>query len=62
MKNVKINNIDRLNELREAVPGKWIKVYKDGFDALGNKTSVHFFKHASGKVFDVKTKNYWSVL
>ena len=58
-KKVNINN-DVLNELRQVESGQWKKVYKDGFDANGNRISVHYFESTSGKVFDVKTKSGWS--
>ena len=59
-KKVNINNHDVLNELRQIEPGQWKKVYKDGFDAIGNKVSIHYFESPSGKVFDVKVKSGWS--
>lgn len=55
-----VKNKELLESLRKQEPGKWVKVYKDGFDAEGNKISIHYFRSESGKVFDVKTKNYWS--
>ncbi|WP_371359137.1 hypothetical protein, partial [Pseudomonas aeruginosa] len=56
----KINNQDVLESLRGVEPGKWVKVYRDGFDSAGNKISVHYFQSQSGKVFDVKVKSGWS--
>lgn len=55
-----VNNKDVLNELRSVESGKWSKVYKDGYDASGNRVSVHYFQSQSGKVFDVKVKSGWS--
>ncbi|EOG7189482.1 hypothetical protein ACLH9T_004767 [Salmonella enterica] len=55
-----INNKDILNELRMVESGKWSKVYKDGYDASGNRVSIHYFQSQSGKVFDVKVKPGWS--
>jgi hypothetical protein len=55
-----INNQQLLDELRQIEPGKWQKVYKDGYvDA--RKASIHYFESPSGKVFDVDVKwNKWS--
>jgi filamentous hemagglutinin len=58
-KNV-VNNMDVLDDLRKVEPGKWAKVYKDGFASDGSKVSVHYFQSESGKVFNVKTKPGWS--
>ncbi|WP_025130358.1 DUF637 domain-containing protein, partial [Pseudomonas sp. PH1b] len=55
-----IKNGDVLADLRKVEPGKWSKVYKDGFDSNGARVSVHYFQSESGKVFNVKTKNGWS--
>lgn len=55
-----VKNKDLLDELRKIEPGEWNKVYKDGYDASGNKISIHYFQSKSGKVFDVKVKNGWS--
>ncbi|EDS4738174.1 hypothetical protein ODD08_004365 [Salmonella enterica] len=55
-----VNNKDVLSDLRAVEAGKWSKVYKDGYDAAGNKVSVHYFQSQSGKVFDVKVKSGWS--
>ncbi|MCX4024712.1 RHS domain-containing protein [Endozoicomonas sp. SM1973] len=55
-----VKNKELLEVLRQHEAGKWQKVYKDGFDAQGNRISIHYFRSQSGKVFDVKTKNYWS--
>jgi len=38
--------------LRATIPGKWTKVYLRGVDG----SEVHYFAHASGKVFNVKHK------
>ncbi|SFT04974.1 DNRLRE domain-containing protein [Marininema halotolerans] len=54
-----VKNKKALDKLRKVESGKWHKVYKDGWD--GNKrVSIHYFQSASGKVFNVKTKNGWS--
>lgn len=55
-----VKNQDVLSELRKVEAGTWQKIYKDGYDASGNKVSVHYFQSKSGKVFDVKVKNGWS--
>ena len=55
-----VNNTDLLYELRQIESGDWQKVYKDGYDNLGNKISIHYFQSKSGLVFDVKVKNGWS--
>ena len=36
--------------------------YRDGFDARGNKISIHYFQSKSGRVFDVQVKPRWSNL
>ncbi|MDD3894011.1 MAG: RHS repeat-associated core domain-containing protein, partial [Syntrophomonadaceae bacterium] len=59
-KKVNINSNDILNQLKQVESGQWKKVYKDGFDANGNKVSIHYFESPSGKVFDVKVKTGWS--
>ena len=56
----KVNNLDLLHELRKVESGSWKKVYKDGYDDLGNEISIHYFQSESGKVFDVKVKKGWS--
>ena len=56
----KVNNNQLLDRLREVETGTWKKVYKDGYDAYGNKISIHYFQSQSGKVFDVKVKSGWS--
>lgn len=55
-----ITNKGLLEKLRDIEPGNWQKVYKDGFDAAGNKVSIHYFESPSGQVFDVATKSGWS--
>jgi hypothetical protein len=57
---VTINNKQLLDELRQIESGQWNKVYKDGYDAYGNKISIHYFESQSGKVFDVDVKTGWS--
>ena len=59
-KSVNVNNLSLLSDLRLQEPGKWKKVYRDGYDKAGNKVSIHYFQSQSGKVFDVKVKDYWS--
>jgi hypothetical protein len=49
-----------LGKLRQIEAGRWRKVYKDGYDADGNKVSIHYFESRSGKVFDVGVKSGWS--
>ena len=56
----KVNNQQLLEKLREIESGTWKKVYKDGYDAYGNKISIHYFQSQSGKVFNVKVKSGWS--
>lgn len=58
-KNV-VNNGELLSDLRKVESGKWTKIYKDGYDAVGNKVSIHYFQSESGKVFNVKSKPNWS--
>ncbi|PJI06563.1 MULTISPECIES: hypothetical protein [Clostridium] len=60
MKKVNIKNGSVLEELRKVEHGQWKKVYKDGYDAVGKKVSIHYFQSQSGKVFNVKVKNGWS--
>jgi hypothetical protein len=55
-----VNNKELLDELRQIERGDWKKVYKDGYDANGNRISIHFFQSPSGKVFNVKVKPGWS--
>ena len=41
----------------------WVKVYEDGFDAAGNKVSLHYFHNSkTGQVWDGKIKAGWSNL
>ena len=56
----KVNNMELLEQLIMIESGTWKKVYKDGYDELGNKISIHYFQSQLGKVFDVKVKNGWS--
>ncbi|WP_075508525.1 MULTISPECIES: hypothetical protein [unclassified Gilliamella] len=51
-----------LEQLRKIEPGRWSKVYKDGYDVTGNKISIHYFRSQSGRVFNVKVKKDWSNL
>jgi hypothetical protein len=55
-----VDNKGLLDQLRQIEPGKWQKVYKDGYDATGNKVSIHYFESPSGKVFDVDVFGKWS--
>ena len=55
----KVNNRKLLPQLRDIEPGKWQKVYKNGYDATGNKVSIHYHESKSGKVFNVKVVNNW---
>jgi filamentous hemagglutinin len=55
-----INNKALRDKFRQIEPGKWKKVYQDGFDASGNTLSIHYFQSQSGKVFNVKVKWGWS--
>ena len=47
---VNINDKGLLDSLRKVLPGQWKKVYKKGIDG----SEIHYFEHASGKVFNVK--------
>ena len=61
VRKVNINNQEVLNNLRNVQSGEWKKVYRDGFDAQGNRISIHYFQHTrTGTVFNVKVKNGWS--
>jgi hypothetical protein len=55
-----VNNKQLLDELRQIERGDWKKVYKDGYDANGNRISLHFFQSQSGKIFNFKTVPGWS--
>ena len=55
-----INNRPLLEQLNQYGSG-WKKVYSDGY-LNGSKASMHYFQDVSGKVFNIKYKNYWSVL
>ncbi|WP_437875556.1 toxin TcdB middle/N-terminal domain-containing protein [Sorangium sp. So ce513] len=54
-----VSNNALLEQLRKVEPGKWQKVYKDGWVG-SEKVSVHYFQSESGKVFNVKVKPGWS--
>lgn len=60
LRKVKINNMNAYSELKDVESGTWYKCYKDGYDADGNKISIHYFQSESGQVFDVKVKSEWS--
>ena len=51
---------DILTLLRKIEPGTWKKVYKDGYNAYGEKNSIHLFQSQPGRVYDVKYKYCWS--
>jgi Pretoxin HINT domain len=57
---VTVNNKGLLSELRSVGGRNWSKVYQDGYDAYGNKVSIHYFQDESGRVFDVDLKQGWS--
>ena len=58
---VTIKNQSVLDNLRKVERGEWKKVYRDGFDGNGNKVSIYYFQNSrTGRVFNVKVKNYWS--
>lgn len=59
-RSVNIKNQGVLDMLRRNAPGRWRKVYQDGYDKFGNRISVHWFEHSSGKVAGVKVKPGWS--
>lgn len=59
VKNV-VKNQEVLENLRKVEPGKWSKVYKDGYDVSGRRVSIHYFESQSGRVFNVKVKPEWS--
>lgn len=58
---VEINHRELVRELRKIEPRKWYKVYRDGYVG-SNQVSIHYFESATRRVFDVKTKDGWSVL
>ncbi|MFC4652186.1 hypothetical protein ACFO26_04630, partial [Lactococcus nasutitermitis] len=56
-----IKNKDVIDMLKK-LGGKWVKTYKNGYDAEGHKISIHYFQNKSnGKVFNVKVKDSWSI-
>lgn len=55
----KVKNTELLSKLRRHESGTWNKVYKDGY-VNGQKSSLHYFRSQSGRVFGLKRKNYWS--
>jgi len=59
-KKVNVNNKPLLSQLNQYGSG-WKKVYSDGY-LNGSKASMHYFQDVSGKVFNLKYKNDWSVL
>ncbi len=59
LRKVNINDHVLLEQLQEQEPGKWVKVYEDGW-SQGEQISVHYFQHASGKVFDLEVHLGWS--
>ena len=50
---VKAKNWELVDQLKKSEGGKWWKVYQNGYDAYGNKVSLHYFQSDSGKVFDL---------
>ncbi|MCL2354593.1 MAG: RHS repeat-associated core domain-containing protein [Oscillospiraceae bacterium] len=60
MRKHKVTNREALEDLRRVEAGEWHKVYRDGFDAAGNRVSIHYFQSKSGTVFDVQVKQGWS--
>lgn len=60
-KRVKINNSKAKELLKNTGSKDWKKVYKNGYDEVGGKVSIHYFENKSGKVFNVKTYYEWSV-
>lgn len=54
-----VKNKPLLEQLRQVEPGKWQKIYKNGWSG-GEKVSIHYFQSQSGKVFNVKTVPKWS--
>ena len=56
---VPVNNQELLEQLRNIEPGKWSKVYKNGWNGSGDEVSVHFFQSPSGRVFDVHVVTQW---
>ncbi|MDC9591615.1 hypothetical protein PSI23_20615 [Xenorhabdus sp. XENO-10] len=56
-----IKNRELLPELRARAPGKWYKVYKNGYNASNQKVSIHYFEHQSGLAFNVKVYKKWSM-
>ena len=60
MKKFNVKNGELLEQLRKIESGNWNKVYKNGYDSLGNEVSIHYFESSSGKVFDVWTQSGWS--
>ena len=60
LKKVNMNNGKLLDQLRGIEQGLWKKVYQNGWDAYGNKISIHYFQSKSGQVFDLKIVYYWS--
>jgi hypothetical protein len=60
VKRINPDNLELLEQLRQIEPGEWKKVFRGGY-VDGKKVTIHYFEHKNtGKVFDVKTKNYWS--
>lgn len=55
-----IHNRALLEMLRNLEPGKWKKIYQDGFDVSGNRMSLHYFQSPTGQLFNVKLKAGWS--
>ena len=60
LKKVNMNNGKLLDQLRGIEQGLWKKVYQNGWDAYGNKISIHYCQSKSGQVFDLWVKKGWS--
>jgi hypothetical protein len=54
-----MTNLTLVSQLRSQLPGKWQKVFEDGW-LNGRKVSMHYDQHASGAVFDVELSEGWS--
>jgi hypothetical protein len=56
----KVNNQILLDKLRNIEPGKWTKIYENGYLPDGSSASVHYFRSPKGKIFDLWVKRGWS--
>ena len=57
---VKVKNEALLNQLRDIEPGKWMKIYENGYLSDGSMASIHYFRSPRGKIFNLKVKFGWS--